>query len=159
MEPNYHYPPQPPVQPVPNKPRRELKRIFIPIGTGVLGIIIGAASSSGSVAPEPATASTQTTTVTLTTTAITTVTAPAASSSPAPPPKPAPATSSAAPKPAPKPQPTASTPQPAPPVAPPEEVYYANCAAARAAGVAPLHTGDPGYRSGLDRDDDGIACE
>jgi len=38
-------------------------------------------------------------------------------------------------------------------------VYYANCTAARAAGVAPLHRGDPGYRSGLDRDDDGVACE
>lgn len=37
--------------------------------------------------------------------------------------------------------------------------YYSNCAAARAAGVAPLHTGDPGYRAGLDRDGDGIACE
>ena len=37
--------------------------------------------------------------------------------------------------------------------------YYKNCAAARAAGVAPLHRGDPGYRAGLDRDDDGIACE
>ena len=29
----------------------------------------------------------------------------------------------------------------------------------RAAGAAPLHRGDPGYRSGLDRDGDGIACE
>jgi hypothetical protein len=38
-------------------------------------------------------------------------------------------------------------------------VYYANCAAARAAGAAPLHTGDPGYRAGLDRDHDGVACE
>ncbi|MEI7593947.1 MAG: excalibur calcium-binding domain-containing protein [Actinomycetes bacterium] len=37
--------------------------------------------------------------------------------------------------------------------------YFANCTAARAAGVAPLHTGQPGYRSGLDRDGDGIACE
>lgn len=37
--------------------------------------------------------------------------------------------------------------------------YYRSCAAARAAGVAPLHRGDPGYRSGLDRDGDGIACE
>jgi hypothetical protein len=37
--------------------------------------------------------------------------------------------------------------------------YYRNCAAARAAGVAPLHRGDPGYRPGLDRDGDGIACE
>jgi Excalibur calcium-binding domain len=38
-------------------------------------------------------------------------------------------------------------------------VYYANCAAARAAGAAPIHRGEPGYRSGLDRDGDGIACE
>ena len=37
--------------------------------------------------------------------------------------------------------------------------YYANCTAARAAGAAPLHRGDAGYRSKLDRDDDGIACE
>jgi hypothetical protein len=38
-------------------------------------------------------------------------------------------------------------------------VYYANCAAARAAGHAPLYRGEPGYRPGLDRDNDGIACE
>ena len=38
-------------------------------------------------------------------------------------------------------------------------VYYANCAEARAAGAAPLYRGQPGYRSGLDRDNDGIACE
>lgn len=37
--------------------------------------------------------------------------------------------------------------------------YYANCDAARAAGVAPIYRGEPGYRSQLDRDDDGIACE
>lgn len=37
--------------------------------------------------------------------------------------------------------------------------YYANCAAARAAGVTPLSVGEPGYRSGLDRDGDGVACE
>jgi len=38
-------------------------------------------------------------------------------------------------------------------------VSYANCTAARAAGVTPLHRGDPGYSSSLDRDNDGIACE
>ncbi|MFZ4720654.1 MAG: excalibur calcium-binding domain-containing protein [Ilumatobacteraceae bacterium] len=38
-------------------------------------------------------------------------------------------------------------------------VYYRNCDAARAAGAAPLYAGDPGYRSGLDGDDDGVACE
>jgi hypothetical protein len=37
--------------------------------------------------------------------------------------------------------------------------YYPNCKAACNAGVAPLHRGDPGYRPGLDRDSDGIACE
>jgi hypothetical protein len=38
-------------------------------------------------------------------------------------------------------------------------VYYANCAAVRAAGKAPLRRGEPGYASHLDRDDDGVACE
>lgn len=38
-------------------------------------------------------------------------------------------------------------------------VYYKNCSAARAAGVAPLHAGEPGYASHLDRDGDGVACE
>lgn len=39
------------------------------------------------------------------------------------------------------------------------DVYYANCDAVRAAGKAPLYRGQPGYRPGLDRDNDGIACE
>jgi hypothetical protein len=39
------------------------------------------------------------------------------------------------------------------------DVYYANCAAVRAAGKAPLLRGQPGYRPALDRDHDGIACE
>ncbi|MFD5508177.1 excalibur calcium-binding domain-containing protein [Streptomyces sp. NPDC127051] len=38
-------------------------------------------------------------------------------------------------------------------------VYYENCAAARAAGAAPVHRGEPGYSSHLDRDDDGVGCE
>ncbi|MEA5153234.1 DUF4236 domain-containing protein [Raineyella sp.] len=38
-------------------------------------------------------------------------------------------------------------------------VSYANCKAAKAAGAAPLHRGDPGYSSKLDRDGDGVACE
>ncbi|MBT0995567.1 excalibur calcium-binding domain-containing protein [Cellulomonas sp. DKR-3] len=39
------------------------------------------------------------------------------------------------------------------------DVYYESCTAAREAGAAPLHRGEPGYRSGMDGDDDGIACE
>ena len=36
--------------------------------------------------------------------------------------------------------------------------HYANCDAVRKAGAAPLHNGDPGYSSALDRDGDGVAC-
>ncbi len=46
---------------------------------------------------------------------------------------------------------------PAPPID--SDVYFANCTEARAAGVAPLLRGTPGYRDALDRDGDGIACE
>jgi hypothetical protein len=38
-------------------------------------------------------------------------------------------------------------------------VWFPNCAAARAAGVAPIRIGQPGYRPELDADSDGIACE
>lgn len=38
-------------------------------------------------------------------------------------------------------------------------VYYENCAAARAAGAAPIRLGQPGYDIHLDRDGDGVACE
>ncbi|MBV7281845.1 DUF1524 domain-containing protein [Corynebacterium sp. TAE3-ERU30] len=37
--------------------------------------------------------------------------------------------------------------------------YVRNCAEARARGIAPLLRGQPGYRPGLDGDNDGIACE
>ncbi len=38
-------------------------------------------------------------------------------------------------------------------------IYYRNCAAAWAAGVAPIYRGQPGYRPEMDGDGDGIACE
>ena len=37
--------------------------------------------------------------------------------------------------------------------------YYSGCDEARAAGVAPLYFGEPGYRPQMDGDGDGIACE
>lgn len=37
--------------------------------------------------------------------------------------------------------------------------YFPNCAAARAAGAAPVRAGQPGYARRLDRDGDGIGCE
>lgn len=36
---------------------------------------------------------------------------------------------------------------------------YRNCAAARAAGAAPIYRGQPGYGAHMDGDGDGIACE
>jgi hypothetical protein len=48
---------------------------------------------------------------------------------------------------------------PAPAAPAPAAVYYANCAAARAAGAAPLRAGQPGYREQMDGDRDGVACE
>ncbi|MEX5257395.1 GmrSD restriction endonuclease domain-containing protein [Kocuria arenosa] len=43
---------------------------------------------------------------------------------------------------------------------PAEEVYYADCSAVRAAGAAPLHSDQPGYRPALDRGGaEGLACE
>jgi hypothetical protein len=38
-------------------------------------------------------------------------------------------------------------------------VTYANCDEVKAAGAAPIHAGDPGYNTDLDRDGDGVACE
>jgi hypothetical protein len=55
----------------------------------------------------------------------------------------------------------APTPRPAPkPVtATGGAVHFANCAAARAAGAAPVRRGQPGYGAHLDRDNDGVGCE
>ena len=43
--------------------------------------------------------------------------------------------------------------------APVARVYFSGCNEVRAAGLAPLFRGQPGYRRGMDGDDDGIACE
>ncbi|RAJ38673.1 excalibur calcium-binding domain-containing protein [Kitasatospora sp. SolWspMP-SS2h] len=115
------------------------------------------------------------------------VPAPAATTaSPSPDDSPTPEAATSAPEPTPTP---ASTPTPTPEVPTPEvqvptptlppavtpeaseptpgpehtteqaSAYYKNCTEAKAAGAAPLHRGEPGYRSALDRDGDGIACE
>lgn len=83
-----------------------------------------------------------------------TTSSPTASATPSPA-TPSPATS-AVPRPAPR-------AVPRPPVVPDRPVVraaaYANCTAARAAGVTPLRRGQPGYSASLDRDGDGVACE
>jgi hypothetical protein len=38
-------------------------------------------------------------------------------------------------------------------------VYYQNCNKARRAGALPLHSGEPGYSTKLDKDGNGIACD
>lgn len=43
--------------------------------------------------------------------------------------------------------------------APQEGDYWRGCDDARAAGTAPIYRGEPGYREGMDGDNDGIACE
>lgn len=37
--------------------------------------------------------------------------------------------------------------------------YYRDCASVRAAGVAPIRRGEPGYRPALDVNNNGLACE
>ena len=69
------------------------------------------------------------------------------------------AAASAAPPAADTPTPEPAAPTTAAPAPAPAAAYYANCTEARAAGVTPLHRGDPGYASKLDRDGDGVACE
>lgn len=40
-----------------------------------------------------------------------------------------------------------------------QSVSYSGCNEVRALGKAPLYAGQPGYRSSMDGDGDGIACE
>lgn len=47
----------------------------------------------------------------------------------------------------------------APAQASPGPRAFRSCAAARAAGAAPMSRGDPGYNPNLDGDGDGLACE
>lgn|SRR5574343_1058670 len=84
---------------------------------------------------------------------------PNSTATPAAPVSPTPVPTSAKPAAKATPQPKVTTPKPARTTTAPASVYYANCAAVKAAGKAPLHRGQPGYRSGLDRDGDGVACE
>lgn len=95
---------------------------------------------------------------------------PTPSASPSPTPSPSPSSSpTPSPEPTtaePTPEPTVDAPveepAPEPPAQPepaPQQAYYGSCREAKAAGAAPLYRGDPGYRSGLDRDGDGVACE
>ncbi|MHA7190539.1 GmrSD restriction endonuclease domain-containing protein [Arthrobacter sp. MDT2-16] len=58
---------------------------------------------------------------------------------------------------APAPAPAPVAPAPVAPVAP--AASYANCAAVRAAGAAPIYAGTPGFQAKFDGDGDGVGCE
>jgi outer membrane biosynthesis protein TonB len=107
---------------------------------------------------QPALAAPPPTTAVRATTTAPTTTRPAPTTTPAPQP---------APRPQPRPQPQPE-PQPQPRAGNDDDedddgggrsVSYKNCTAARAAGAAPVHRGEPGYASHLDRDGDGVGCE
>lgn len=94
----------------------------------------------------------------------TTLTLPLASTAPAPPVTPvtqAPTTEATAPATTRAPATTATTAPATTAATVPatSAVYYNNCAEVRAAGKDPIYRGQPGYRSGLDGDSDGIACD
>jgi hypothetical protein len=120
---------------------------------GCLALVVGLLALSGCgtspanppVAPPPAATTTTPATPPVPTTDTTAVAAPA---------NPPPVTATVAPQPV-----IPAIPEPEPTDPPPAATYYKSCAEAKAAGAAPLHRGDPGYRSGLDRDGDGVACE
>lgn len=120
------------------------------------GLGIGSVGGgSDEAAPAPRETVTETITVTVTPSPVPTTEPPATVQPFAGVPSSKPAAKPVVPKPAAK---KPVTPKRAPAPKPPSS-YYANCTAARAAGVTPLHAGDPGYRRGLDRDGDGVACE
>jgi hypothetical protein len=66
----------------------------------------------------------------------------------------APAVETAAPSPAPASAAPAPVPNPAP-----SDVVYKSCSEVRAAGVAPIRTGEPGFSTKFDGDGDGVGCE
>ncbi|MBE1485869.1 excalibur calcium-binding domain-containing protein [Plantactinospora soyae] len=139
---------RPPHQPRPQQRSGHwFTRLGLPqqLGISVLGIVVIACCGVSTLAvlspgdgdKEPA-AAPATTTPSRTTPPAVTATAP----------DPTPVTTTASPRPT----KTASK-------AAPKPVYYGSCTAVRNAGKAPLRKGQPGYRSALDRDGDGRACE
>lgn len=56
-------------------------------------------------------------------------------------------------------RPTTHAPKPVPRPTRSAAAAYANCAAVRKAGAAPIHRGEPGYSRKLDRNNDGVGCE
>lgn len=162
-------------------PRRNRKPLWVGAGVATALLVIGMNVGSSNEAVPAAAPTIDTATTTTRSTVVAPLTADAAATSTPSAPRPvapaaaattsrrtaAPAESPespprAAPQPAARPAPTtAPEPDPEPEAQPepePDNVYYANCAAVRAAGRAPIRVGDPGYSRDLDRDGDGQGC-
>lgn len=137
------------------------RSVVIPIGTGVLGVLVGTSAAP----PKDSVASTAQVEVEPVAGATTTVTVTA----PPSPPAAAPVTRTVTRTVTPTPRTVRVTVTTTPTIQSlvgggaggggGGSTYYANCSAARAAGAAPIQVGEPGYRAGLDRDGDGVACE
>jgi hypothetical protein len=121
---------------------------------------IGGSDSSASTAAAPVPGPTVTATATATETVTVQQTVPGPTTTITQPPLPARTVTVPAPRATTSSTKPARTTQPTRPTAPQtSSVYYANCSAARAAGVTPLYRGEPGYARHLDGDSDGVACE
>ncbi len=123
-----------------------------------LGVGVGGSGKSGQTAAPAGLVGAATVAPTVTTTVTTTASAPPAATVTTTAPAPPAETVTITAKPAAAPS-AASTSEAAEKAAGANAVYYANCTQAKAAGAAPMSRGEPGYRSGLDRDDDGVACD
>ncbi|MFN3601961.1 MAG: excalibur calcium-binding domain-containing protein [Dietzia sp.] len=152
-------------------PLTPISRRWPMVGSAAFALIVGSIAVMPAAEISPAPAATP-----VPATSTVTTTAPArpavASTSAASPPSSAPVATTpiepvVPPQPVPVPEPEPVPPPPpapepvyTPPPAPVQQsTYYANCAAARAAGAAPIMRGEPGYAPKLDRDNDGVACE
>lgn len=121
--------------------------------TSVAGTTTSEADSNETTSTTASTSTTSSTSTTVTPSTTTSTTKPTTTTTTLPPPTtttPPPPTTVA-------PTTTTVTTPPTPAATPP--VRYKNCTEARAAGVTPIHRGQPGYAKHLDGDGDGIACE
>lgn len=129
------------------------------------GYTVTAQDPNGSKNTDPSTSVTLTATKDPAPTPSPTRTAPSARTTPTPIPTQTPPRPSPTPPPAPAAPPAAPIPQEtteareSTPARDSGGTYYKNCTEARRAGAAPIYRGEPGYRSQLDRDNDGVACE
>jgi hypothetical protein len=155
--------------PYPQPPKKKRKWPWVIAGCVALLIIIGLVAPDSEQKEEPkavvetstiatTTAPTPTSTTMKAPTSTTVVTSVVTSIVEVPPTRDEPGTATQTPIPL---VPQTSTPVYVPPAPEPDlpSASFSNCTEAKAAGVAPIYKGEPGYSTSLDRDRDGIACD